>query len=447
MLKKITFIIFLSCFFTISFTQNLCGLKNEKTEKDSLKCLEQLSLFKSYYAKKYYLEAYPYWKKIVETCPCASIAVFDSQYLQDMFDALISSTKDIVLKIQYIEDVLFSVGERDKYFPKNYTKGDGLGYKAHFLLRYKENTLENRKLALNLFVESIEMEKENTQPLIWDSYFRVTEQMVRTNKDTVLMIEAYERAVNYIEMAIVKHYLSQDTMRINHYRKTLKNIETTFAPFAPCSVLERVYRNKWEQYKNDLPVLKKMLIAMKSRGCNASPLFDELLNIVHRAEPDAQTNHLMGYYSLKQDNYEAALEFFKEAVRLFETDEQKVEPWYMIGFVYQINGKYADARDAALQAIKLNPNCGKAYILIGDMYATSVHRCRGEDSMPLDYNWAAADKYARAAEVDPSVAEQANAKRAKLRFPTEQDKLQRGWTTSGAEYKVKCWIQETTTVR
>jgi hypothetical protein len=99
-----------------------------------------------------------------------------------------------------------------------------------------------------------------------------------------------------------------------------------------------------------------------------------------------------------------------------------------------------------MQAIKMNANCGKAYILIGDLYANSGAKCGG-DALPYDYNWAAADKYARAAAVDASVADLAREKRAKLKFPSEQDKFQRGLTTIGAVYTVGCWIQETTTVR
>ena len=100
-----------------------------------------------------------------------------------------------------------------------------------------------------------------------------------------------------------------------------------------------------------------------------------------------------------------------------------------------------------MQALKLKPNCGKAYILIGDLYAASGSRCSGDDILPLDYNWAAADKYARAAAVDPSVADQARERRSKLKFPSDQDKFQRGYTTIGAEYTVRCWIQEPTTVK
>jgi hypothetical protein len=264
MRKTILFALIASLFLS-GFAQNRCEFQYGKTENDSLQCFETLSLFKNYYDNNYYIEAYQQWKNIIEKCPCSWNAIFNTQYLQNMFDELIQSTNDDVLKIQYIEDVLFSVGARHEYFPKNYSKGSGLGYKAYFMIRYNENSSENRNLAFNLFVKSIEMEKENTQPLIWDNYFRIAEQIASVTKDTAMLIEAYKKATKYIEMAIInynieldnnilssdnlekdfvngyikqaeyenrKQMLSQDEMRfmqfIGQYKKTLKNIELNY---------------------------------------------------------------------------------------------------------------------------------------------------------------------------------------------------------------------------
>jgi tetratricopeptide (TPR) repeat protein len=264
--------------------------------------------------------------------------------------------------------------------------------------------------------------------------------------------EAFERGqINQADYENRIQRLSQDTTRsmqfINNYVKTLQNIENRFIPFAPCHVLEQVYGNKLEQNKDNLTALKRMLIIMNKGGCTTAPIFAEILNIVHQAEPSAQTANLMGYYSLNHGDYDAAHNFFKEAIALFETNEQKADPWYMIGLIHQIKGNFPEARSAALEVLKLKPNSGRAYILIGDLYAASGSRCRSDDAIPLDYNWAAADKYARAAAVDPSVADLARERRSKLTFPSEADKFLRGWTTPGAEYRVGCWIQETTTVR
>jgi len=483
-MKKIILFAIATCFLLSSFAQSTpCGFQYGKTEKDSLYCMEEITLFKTFYDQRNYKDAYQHWKEIVKLCPCSWNAIFNNTYLQNMFGELIKSSEgDEALQNQYIDDLLNAFATRHKYF-QTYTEGNGLGFKAYFMIRYRGKSTEDVLKAFELFIESIEMEKDKTQPNIWDMYFNIAKQIASFKKDTTIMIDAYERATDYIEMAINDYYkkidkqipnfqnleqafengqvskpdyelrklnLTKDTANsmklIDNYQKTLKNIENTFTPFAPCHVLEQVYMNKLENNKTNLPVLKKMLLTMNSRGCNESSIFSEILNIVHKAEPGAQSANLMGYYSLNQNNYDAALDFFKQAIELFETNEQKVDPWYMIGLVYQLKGNYQEARNAALQSIKLKPNNGKAYILIGDLYANSGNRCTSDDAMKLDYNWAADDKYIRAAAVDPSVADGAKEKRKSLHFPAEVDKFQRG-LKAGDQYKVGCWIQETTTVR
>jgi len=484
-MKKLMLLALISCFTIGSFAQATpCGFQYGKTEKDSLRCLEEISLFRNHYDQRNFKDAYSHWKNIVEICPCSWSAIFNTTYLQNIFDFLIKSTEDEELQSQYIDELLNALATRHLFFPRNYTEGNGLGFKAFYMIRYRGKSTESVMQAFDLFIESIEMEKEKTQPNIWDIYFRIAEQIARAKQDTAIMIDAYERATDYIEMAIThyykeidkqiplfenleeafergqiqqteyenrKHRLSQDTARsmqfINNYLRTLKNIENTFTPFAPCHVLEQVYSNKLEQNKNNLPALKKMLIIMNKGGCTDAPVFAEILNIVHQAEPSAQTANLMGYYSLNHGDYNAALNFFKEAINLFETNEQKADPWYMIGLIHQIRGNFPEARSAALEVLRVKPNSGRAYILIGDLYASSGSKCSSDDAIPFDFNWAAADKYARAAAVDPSVAELAREKRSRLRFPSMQDRFARGFTTEGAEYRVGCWINEVTTVR
>ena len=118
----------------------------------------------------------------------------------------------------------------------------------------------------------------------------------------------------------------------------------------------------------------------------------------------------------------------------------------MLGLALQLKGNYSEARAAAYNAIKIKPNFGNAYILIGDLYANSGALCSGGDNTPYANNWAAADKYNKAAAVDPSCAEAANAKRARLSYPNKEEKFKRG-LNAGDSYHVGCWIQENTTVR
>ena len=128
-----------------------------------------------------------------------------------------------------------------------------------------------------------------------------------------------------------------------------------------------------------------------------------------------------------------------------ETNEQRADANYTLAVAYQLKGSFSEARNVAYAALKANPNMGKAYILIGKLYAASAGRCSGED-LPLACCWAAADKYAKAVAVDPSCEKDAAKARADLRYPAKDELFKRG-LKAGDPYRVGCWIQESTTVR
>lgn len=485
-MKKLVFLISLSVISTFAFAQG-CNFKYGANEADSLKCLEEVSSFRIFYNNKNYADAHTPWQYVVNNCPCAWDGVYT--YAQTMFDNLIKAEKDSAAREALIDELLKSYQFRHTYFPNKYTEGNGIGFVAFNTTRYRlQSYLSKRDFdkveeVHNLFVQSVELEKENTQPTIWDAYFTVAIAMTQIKKDTNYVIDAYERATDYIDVSITNAYvkyeknlpnfdnldtafakglidkmeydkrmrtLSADTARqmklVANYRKTLSNIEGKFQPYAPCNVLEAVYAKKIENNRNNMKELKKMVLTMSKGNCITSPVFKEALQIVHLAEPGAQSAYLMGNLSLRSNEVDAAIDYFNQAISLFETQEQKVDCYYMLALAYQLQNKYSEARTAANHAIRIRPNCGKAYILIGDLYASSGNRCGGDDFLPRSYNWAAADKYAKAAAVDPSCADEAGAKRAKLSFPSSQDLFVRG-LQKGQSFHVGCWIQETTTVR
>ncbi|MFW6327855.1 MAG: hypothetical protein ACOC2F_06030, partial [Bacteroidota bacterium] len=62
--------------------------------------------------------------------------------------------------------------------------------------------------------------------------------------------------------------------------------------------------------------------------------------------------------------------------------------------------------------------------------------------------WAAVDKYIKAQNVDPSMAEEANQRISQYSryFPDKEDAFFYDYTV-GKSYTVGCWINETTSVR
>ena len=353
-------------------------------------------------------------------------------------------------------------------------------------MRYRKNLYEQ---AFDWFVQSVEMEKENTQAAIWDAYFQLAKNKTDASKDTSFVIDAYERASDYLDLSVLnatKAYetsadalaelqakfdsaiidriefdkkakkLIADTTRqsklIVNFIKVKAKFEKAVAPYASCEVMEQLYTKKFDEIKNDLQSVSKMVNTMFKAGCTSSPVFQEGLSILHKTNPNRNTAYYMGNLTLqnylKNQNAEdlnATIEYFKDAAKLSETHEQQADAYYMLALAYRLKNAFSESRSAAYEALKAKPNMGKAYILIGDLYANSGGRC-GDEQVPGAYAWAAADKYAKAVAVDPSCESEASKQRAKLRFPSKDELFKRG-ISAGSSYHVGCWIQENTTVR
>lgn len=480
-MKKIFFI--LSLFFlTIAANaqQGTCAHPFGPTDEDSLRCTGEITLFRTFFMQKSYNEAYRAWRAVVTEFPCSWDGVYNNKNVQDMFKYLIDNETDSLRKETLIDSLMWVFESRHQFFPKKYSEGEGKGWVAYSMLLYRKKEVLK---AHDLFIESIESQKEKTQPVILNLYFSTAIGITKAKKDTNIVIDAYERITTYLDVAIDEYNIKldkyvpiflnldsakvtgsidegeynkklgkymKDTATLNkyilNYKNTLNNIELKFTPYAPCHVLEQVYAKKLETNRENLPVLAKIIHTMQKSNCIGSPIFTEALSIVHSASPNANSAFLMGKLVLQKQDFDKAIEYFREAITLFETNEKKADAYYCLASTLMLKQNYSEARTAALEAIKLRSNYGNAYILIGDLYAYSGGRCSGDNDLPLAYNWAASDKYSKAAAVDPKVADAAREKRSKLSFPSNEEKFKRG-LKAGDTYRVGCWIQENTTVR
>ena len=195
-------------------------------------------------------------------------------------------------------------------------------------------------------------------------------------------------------------------------------------------------------------MLKKITKILDKKDCTDSDLFFKATENLHRLEPTANSAKLMGIMYIKHKDYNKAVEYLKQAISLYEDDMDRADAHYMLAVVYAQIKQYLQGRSNCYETLKIRPNDGKAYILIGDMYQASAKDCGANDLTTKVAYWAAVDKYYKAKAVDPSVAEDANSKinTYSQYFPALETiffyDLKKGDT-----YTVGCWINETTTVR
>ena len=153
---------------------------------------------------------------------------------------------------------------------------------------------------------------------------------------------------------------------------------------------------------------------------------------------------MMGGFYFAEKDYDKASTFYNEAIKMYTTNEKRTQPYYYLANIEYLKKNFSAARNYAYKALSCNANFGKAYMLIGDMYAASS--VGGDDAIPGAQNWAAVDKYNKAVAVDPSLANDVAKRRSRLKFPDGAVVFQKGYS-KGQTYRVGGWIGETTTIR
>ena len=277
-------------------------------------------------------------------------------------------------------------------------------------------------------------------------YFRSAISMARNGKaDTALIVEAYDKSTEIIEHNMKKY--EGQTKKLANWEIVQGNIELSFEPFATCDDLIRVYSAKFEESPDDLELLKKVTTMLDKKKCQDSELYFRASQKLYDLEPSPESAYLLGKMFLRDQDYATAIRYFNE-VEGVEEQEVLSRAYKYTAEAYRAQRNYPAARNYARKALEITPNDGELYIIIGDLYAESAKECGNDELTQRVAYWAAVDKYIKAKQVDPDVAQVANNRITaySVYFPS-QETIFFYDLKEGDPYTVECWINETTTVR
>jgi tetratricopeptide (TPR) repeat protein len=232
-------------------------------------------------------------------------------------------------------------------------------------------------------------------------------------------------------------------------KHTLANLDIAFEPYATCDEIVPLYEKKYDENKGNIEFLEKVCKVLDHKDCNDAPLFFKATEALHALKPTPKTAYLMAKMCDGKKLYNDVINYLKNDIIQIDNDRDQVRAYLLLAKAYSNENKFTEARNAAKKALDINPEEGKAYILIGYMYAMSAKNC-GDDpqvSQKAAY-WAAVDKFRKAKEVDASCAADADrlVSTYSQHFPSGDDLFFVG-VAEGSTYRVGCWIQENTIVR
>ena len=410
------------------------------TPEDSLACVRNLSLYSEYFRQGNFKLAYGSWQEAMEICPKASVNLYI--HGRTILRNHHSNETDPMRRDMLVDSILWLFDKRIDMFGR---EGFVLGRKAVdiYLLRP-----EKVQKIFELSTRSIEMEGKDSGADVLTINLQTATSLAQAGiKNPVEIFEIYDRAIK-----IIDYNIANNPQQANVYQRTRTQIESLFRPYSTCKTLVKAFAPRFEEAPEDIELLEQITSMLDDSDCAEEELFYKATKNLHRLKPTASSAFLMGRLENNQNNYRQAIDYFSQAAELYEEEDDQRYRALMLKSELQFRQleRHSEARASALKAANINPDDGRPYILIGEMYASTAEKCGDDDFTKRTAYWAAVDKFIQARNTDsnPVVVERANQliDAYSLYFPDGETIFFHGYE-EGDSYRIQCWINETTRVR
>lgn len=445
-----------------------CSIDGPKYGEDSATAVKNLSLyrenFKQWKSSGYTNDAIDYaidgWRYCLLHAPLSSQHIyFDGVKIVEHLIAKAEKAGDSLLREKYIDTLFLVYDIQIKAFGCKSQYGEAfiLGRKGRDMIQYRKKDPIPAYLTLK---RSIDLDPDNAEAGTISIFYKILEFMVKTGKaDTTLIFDYYDVLISAANKQIKKYKQlnidkPEDSVKNNkflaQYMQAESNVNSLFDPWANCEQIMMIYTPKFDENKDDVAWLAKLVGLMYNKGCTDNELYFAASEARYELEPSPAAALDLGKAFYKAKKYAEAIKYLKIATEGLEDPLEKAEAYLVIATSYKELGQYSNARAAALRCAELDPTNGKPYILIGDMYAATAASCGDNPVSQRAGYWTAADKYAKAKSVsnDEKIIDIATQKynAAYAGFPTTEDIFFYGFN-KGDSYTVSCWYTESTVIR
>jgi len=415
--------------------------------EDSLRCLENLSLYNEYYKQKNYKEAYPYWEIVFNECPLSTMNIYS--HGERMVEMLYKAEKDAAKKAEIYALLMKVYDQRSKYYGthKKYPSAYIMGKKAITMLRYNRNNPEVVRQAQPLLADGFKVLGVKTQPPALLTYMVNSTAMYKMNEITgEELVDVYTKVTE----TLGKQHTATKESNKPKIQEVINSVEKIFAQSgaANCETLAEIFAPQLADHTTDLDWLKRVNRLLAKGDCGDSELFYASSEHLYKIEPSASSAFGLARMYMKTQDMTKATSYFNEAIALEEDNISKAKYHNYLGLIYMSQKKYSQTRAEAKKAIALRPDWGAPYILIGKAYASTASSYGSTEFEHKTVYWAAVDQFKKAKSVDAKALAEANEHIVLYSqyFPNTEEVFFQGLKVGDA-YSVGGWINTQTTVR
>ena len=426
-------------------------------------CTETLSLM-STSVKAKDVTAYDYLTTLRKDCP----SFHKSIYTLGEFAVKLKIEKAITPqeKEKYVRDLLKLYDEHDQYF-----SGNGAGNKMKKGLALFENKIGTSDEVYSLLDVAFKTDYANFKyAKAMYVYFEILVNNHKAKKGVELqqVIDKYDdisKKLDEEEKELSEEndgFLTREEAGevLSDKEKTRKaRIENSLEIFgnvrndmdnivlelSTCEKLIPFYQKGFESNKTNEEWLKRAANRLDTKGCDSDPIFSKISEALYKLNPSAEAAYQLGVVEIQRKNTTKALDYFNQAANLYTDNTKKANVYYRIAAMYSKSNK-VQARTYARKALSVKPSFGKAYLLIAQLYGSSINDCGNDQFEKRAMYWLAAQYCDKAAAVDSSIKATASKTAASYRAaaPSKTEIFQSG--KAGQRIAFNCWVGESIVV-
>lgn len=250
-----------------------------------------------------------------------------------------------------------------------------------------------------------------------------------------------------IEAQLIRIGKEATEIQSKAYGRISSAIRRQMAATVTCADLAPYLEKNFEANKHDADWLERAASSLADKNCFSEPVFNKIAQASHALRPTETSAYNSAVAALQSGNRDRAAELFNESAQLNPNPREKASLYYTIASnVYGITNK-PKAKEFADKAIAANPNMGKAYMFLAQLYANSGSECGKNEFEQKAIYWLAAEMAKKAGEVDANLKQSGSDKTAESyvkQAPTTSEI--RAQKKLGKEIRFDCWINESVKV-
>lgn len=417
--------------------------------QDSLRCIENLSLFVPYAKEGSFNDALLPWEEAYNECPASNrnIYIHGVKIVGWQIDNEADAAKKQVLidkLMKVYDDYMTYFGHRPDFPTPKIKEKKALEYMTRM------GGKADLKLVYTWLGESMAELQDKTNPQAIYYYFQAANSLYQSD---VLTKDQFIQ--EYLDMTkLMETMLTTAAASMQGYIKQIQPVVVqtfTNSGAADCATLQEVFAPKVEENKEDIAYLKETLALFRKLKCQEEEAYFAASNYAHQIEPTSESAAGMAKQSLKKENHKDAITYFLQAAELATDSVDQAEFLFNVAALYTQGNSFANARKYALQSTKLNPAKGAPYVLIARLYAGSGRSVFPDDAiLARTVFYAAVDKLQQAlATGDESVKSEVASLMGNYKgnYPQKSDIFMHSDIEEGKRFTVGGWIGETVTIR